>query len=59
MSPLTLKLLKHSMLNGAEMPLDGALAYERAMLGVVFDSEDAREGTSAFVDKRKPDFKGR
>jgi enoyl-CoA hydratase len=59
MSPLTLKLLKHSMLNGAEMPLDGALAYERALLGVVFDSEDAHEGTSAFIAKRKPKFSGR
>ena len=58
MSPLTLKLLKHSMLHGAEMPLDGALAYERAMLGVVFDSDDAREGCQAFIDKRKPTFKG-
>ncbi len=56
MSTQTLKLLKHAMLNGAEMPLDGALAYERALVGVVFDHADAREGCAAFVAKRPPRF---
>lgn len=58
MSPLTLKLLKQSMLNGAEMPLGAALAYERATISLVFQSDDAHEGCSAFLEKRKPDFKG-
>ena len=58
MSPLTLKLLKQSMLNGAEMPLDAALAYERATVSLVFQSDDAHEGCSAFLEKRKPVFKG-
>lgn len=56
MSSQALKLLKHAMLHGAEMPLDGALAYERAVVGIVFDHPDAREGCSAFVEKRPVRF---
>lgn len=58
MSAQTLKLMKQAMLHGAEMPLDGALAYERAMLSVAFDHPDAREGCTAFLEKRKPRFGG-
>lgn len=56
MSPQTLKLLKHAMLHGAEMPLDQALAYERAMLGLVLDHPDAKEGCQAFLEKRPARF---
>lgn len=51
-----LKLLKHAMLHGASMPLDAALAYERAVVGVVFDHPDAGEGCRAFVEKRAARF---
>lgn len=57
-SPLVLKLLKRSMREGAEMPLGAALAYEQAMISLVFDTQDSKEGCRAFIDKRKPDFKG-
>ena len=56
MSPHTLKLLKHAMLHGAEMPLEQALAYERAMLAVVLDHDDAKDGCQAFLEKRRPRF---
>jgi enoyl-CoA hydratase len=59
MSPQTLKLLKHAMLQGAEMPLEQALAYERAMLAVVLDHDDPKEGCRAFLDKRQPRFSDR
>ena len=58
MSAQTLKLLKHAMLHGAEMPLESALAYERAMLGIAFDHADAREGCTAFLEKRPARFAG-
>ena len=58
-SPVALKFLKNSMLHGAEMPLAAALAHEAATISLVFDSEDAHEGCSAFIEKRKPVFQGR
>lgn len=57
-SPLTLKLLKRSVLHGDEMPLGASLQYEQAMIGLVLDSDDAHEGCEAFLQKRSPDFKG-
>lgn|SRR5690625_4995057 len=57
-SPLTLKLLKRSVLHGGEMPLGASLQYEQAMIGLVLDSDDAHEGCSAFLEKRAPNFKG-
>jgi enoyl-CoA hydratase len=58
-SPLILKLMKRAIQNGAEMPLSAGLAYEASMASLVFDSEDAHEGLEAFIEKRKPSFKGR
>ena len=58
-SPIALKLLKSSMLHGAEMPLESALAHECATISLLFDSQDAHEGCSAFVEKRPPVFQGR
>jgi len=46
------------MLHGAEMPLDAALAFEAATISLVMDSDDAHEGCSAFLEKRKPIFTG-
>jgi enoyl-CoA hydratase len=58
-SPLTLKLLKRALRDGAEMPLGAALAHEQAIIGLVLDSQDAHEGCSAFLEKRKPQFTGK
>lgn len=57
-SPLILKLLKRSLLHGGDMPLAAALPYEQAMIGLVFDSKDAHEGCSAFLEKRPARFEG-
>ena len=35
------------------------LEYETAQFGLMFASEDMREGTRAFLERRKPDFSGR
>src|SRR4051812_5518354 len=44
---------------GLEMPLAEAAAYEATLFGLVAATDDMREGTRAFLDKRKPEFKGR
>ena len=58
-APVALRMLKKSMLHGIDMPMEAALEYERAMIGLVFDSDDAHEGCSAFIEKRTPHFVGR
>jgi enoyl-CoA hydratase len=58
-SPLVLKLLKRTLTNGADMPLSAALPYEQSMIGLVFDTGDAHEGCTAFLEKRAPAFAGR
>ncbi len=57
-SPLVLSLLKKTLVEGAEMPLSSALAYEQAMIGLVLDSDDAHDGCSAFLERRPANFKG-
>jgi len=52
-------LIKRSVLEGIEMPLTAGLALERELQNRLFVTEDAKEGLSAFVEKRKPSFKGR
>jgi enoyl-CoA hydratase len=44
---------------GLEMPFEEAQAYEATLFGLVATTEDMREGTRAFLEKRKPVFKGR
>jgi enoyl-CoA hydratase len=58
-SPLVLKLLKRTLLNGADMPLSAALPYEQSMIGLVLDTADSHEGCSAFLEKRKANFTGK
>ena len=57
-SPLTLKLLKRTLNDGADMPLAGALRHEQAMISLVLDSADAHEGCGAFLKKRPARFVG-
>ncbi len=52
-------LLKRAVQGGADLPLDAGLALERELQARLFASEDAREGISAFVEKRKATFRGR
>ena len=44
---------------GGECGIEEGLEYEAAQFGLVFSTEDMREGTSAFLGKRKPSFNGR
>lgn len=52
-------LIKRSVQTGWELALEQGLALERELQQQLFQSEDAREGLTAYVEKRKPQFKGR
>ena len=51
-------LIKVAVQEGTEMPLNGGLALERELQNRLFATHDAQEGLLAFVEKRKPEFKG-
>ena len=51
--------IKRAVQTGAEMSFETALALERELQQQLFQSEDAKEGLQAYVEKRKPEFKGR
>lgn len=57
--PLALKLAKMSINMGMETGLHIGLGYERLARTLVHGSEDRVEGMNAFLEKRKPEFKGR
>ena len=57
-SPVALKLLKRTLRHGVEMSPRVALAYEQAMIGLVFDTNDSEEGRRAFLEKRAANFRG-
>ena len=57
--PVATRLAKEAVDRAYETTLGLGLEYERRALYLAFVSEDAKEGLRAFVEKRKPDFKGR
>ena len=58
-APIAQRLAKESVNRAFESPLETGLDYERKLLYLAFASEDAREGLTAFTEKRKPEFEGR
>lgn len=59
LSPIALQLAKEAVNKSFETLLDEGLAYERRNFYLTFASEDQKEGMKAFVEKRKPEFKGK
>ena len=51
--------IKLGVQTGDEIPLEYGLALERELQQQLFQSDDAREGLAAYVEKRKPQFKGK
>ena len=58
-APVATRLAKELVDHAYETTLAAGVADERKALYLAFASEDAHEGLSAFVEKRKPDFEGR
>lgn len=59
MPPLSIAAAKQLINRGQEMALRDACAYESALFGELTATEDCKEGTAAFLEKRKPVWKGR
>ncbi len=56
---LGVRYAKDSVTSGLNMAKEDGFRYEASLLGVLFSTEDQREGMSAFIDKRKPAFQGK
>ena len=57
-APIAVRSIIDAVNDGLEMPLAQAMNHEAARFGLVASTEDMREGTRAFLEKRKPVFKG-
>jgi len=58
-APIATAYIIHAINHGLEMPFAQACAYEATLFGLAFATDDMREGTRAFLDKRKPEFHGK
>lgn len=58
-SPVASGAAKKAILQSLEMPLATGLKAERQLFYQIFDSQEAQEGMRAFLEKRKPEFKGK
>lgn len=59
MSPVAVQMAKESVKRSFEVPLEEGLHFERKNFYMLFSAEDQKEGMNAFIEKRKPDFKGK
>jgi enoyl-CoA hydratase len=57
-APLAIAACKRTINNGAHLSIDDALELEALEFGTLVDTEDIKEGTRAFLEKRKPVWKG-
>ena len=57
--PLAVRLAKRSLNLIHQLSTEAAMALESYAQGVLFESEDKMEGTTAFLEKRSPQFKGK
>ena len=58
LGPLAVRLAKAALNASAQMPLSAGLAFESTAQAITFESADKKEGTTAFLEKRRPEFRG-
>ena len=59
LAPLAIRACLAAVIQGNELPLAEGLALEARLFASLFATDDVREGTSAFLEKRSPVFKGK
>jgi enoyl-CoA hydratase len=57
--PIAMRYIINAVNRGMEMPFADACQYEATLFGLVASTEDMREGTAAFLGKRRAEFKGK
>jgi enoyl-CoA hydratase len=58
-APIAVQYILEAVHRGTQLPLREAQVFEATLFGLVASTEDMREGTAAFLGKRKPEFKGK
>jgi enoyl-CoA hydratase len=58
-APIAMRYIINAVNKGVEMPFAEACQYEATLFGLVASTDDMKEGTAAFLAKRKPEFRGR
>ena len=57
-APVAMRLILDAVHHGYDLPFSAACEHEAALFGLAVATDDMKEGTRAFLDKRKPTFKG-
>jgi enoyl-CoA hydratase len=58
-APIAMRYILSAINRGLEMPFAEACVFEATLFGLIVSTDDMREGTRAFLEKRKPEFTGR
>ena len=58
-APVAVRYILDAVAGGLEMSMQDAQVYEATLFGLIFTTDDMREGTRAFLEKRKASFQGR
>lgn len=58
-APLSVKAAKQAAVVGMDLPYDHAIAYSQLLWGILRDTEDRKEGFTAFAEKRTPEWRGK
>ncbi len=58
-APIAMRYIIDAVNHGLEMPFAEGCTFEATLFGLVASTDDMREGTAAFLEKRKPEFKGK